>query len=73
MKALLLTAMTAVETTAAAAESGIKIAISPDAFLKTLPMMGKGMLGILIVIAVIMLVIFAFNRIFKPKKDDGAK
>lgn len=54
----------------AAAESSIQLSFSPDAFLKSLPMMGKGMLGIFIVIIVIYLVILLFNRVFKPRKKD---
>lgn len=54
----------------AAAETGMKLSFSPDAFLKTLPMMGKGMLGIFVVIVVIYLVILLFNKVFKPRKKD---
>lgn len=38
------------------------------ALLESLPIMGKGMLGIFAVIAVIYIVIIVFNRVFKPKK-----
>lgn len=36
-----------------------------DAFLQTLPMMGKGMFGIFFVIFIIYLVIKLMNKIFK--------
>lgn len=39
------------------------MSINVDAFLKTLPIMGKGMLGIFIVTLVIILVITILNRI----------
>lgn len=37
--------------------------INVDAFLKTLPIMGKGMLGIFIVTLVIILVIAVLNKV----------
>ena len=44
--------------------------IDVPAFLQTLPMMLKGMLGIFAVILVIYGCIFLFNRIFKEKKEE---
>ena len=67
MKYLLLSAASAASNSAAV-EGGIQLSFSPEAFLKSLPMMGKGMLGIFVVIVVIYLVIMLFNKAFKPKK-----
>ncbi len=36
---------------------------SPEAFVTSLPIMGKGMLGIFIVTAIIVLVIYLLNKI----------
>lgn len=55
---------------AAATESTMQLSFSPDAFMKSLPMMGKGMLGIFVVIVVIYIVIMLFNKAFKPRKKD---
>ncbi len=41
-----------------------------DAFLQTLPMMGKGMAGIFIVIILIMLCTYGLNKVFSGKKDE---
>lgn len=38
-----------------------------EAFLNSLQYMGKGMLGVFLVIAVIIVCIYALNHIFKPK------
>ena len=54
----------------AAAESTMQLSFNPDAFLKSLPLMGKGMLGIFVVIVVIYIVIMLFNKAFKPRKKD---
>lgn len=43
-----------------------------DGFLQSLPVMGKGMLGIFIVIGVIMLIVMLLGKIF-PAKDDDEK
>lgn len=43
------------------------MSINVDAFLKTLPIMGKGMLGIFIVTLVIILVITILNKITTSK------
>lgn len=40
-----------------------------DAFLQTLPVMAKGMAGIFIVTAVIILSILLLNRLFSGKSD----
>jgi hypothetical protein len=40
-----------------------------DALKETLPVMGKGMLGIFIVIVLIYLTITIANAVTKPKKD----
>jgi len=48
----------------------MQLSFNPDAFLKSLPMMGKGMLGIFVVIVVIYIVIMLFNKAFKPRKKD---
>lgn len=47
------------------------MSINVDAFLKTLPIMGKGMLGIFIVIAVLILLIMLLNKVTAKigKKD----
>ena len=39
------------------------------AFMTSLPIMGKGMLGIFVVIGVIALLVGALGRIFPDKKD----
>jgi hypothetical protein len=41
-----------------------------DALKETLPVMGKGMLGIFIVIVLIYLTITIANAVTKPKKDE---
>lgn len=40
-----------------------------DLFLETLPVMGKGMLGIFIVTGIIILSMVILNKISKEKKD----
>lgn len=40
-----------------------------DAFLRSLPMMGKGMLGIFAVTAVIILAVVLLNKLTGKKKD----
>ena len=42
-----------------------------NAFLNALPFMGKGMLGIFIVTALIVLVVNALNNIPEKKKNDN--
>lgn len=42
--------------------------ISVENFLNTLPLMGKGMLGIFVVIAVIILVVYILNKVTAPKE-----
>lgn len=44
-----------------------------DNFLKTLPIMGKGILGIFIVIIVIVFAVFLLELLFPPKKKNGSK
>lgn len=44
--------------------------IDVDAFLESLSMMGIGMLGIFVVIAVIMICMYALTGIFKDKGDN---
>ncbi len=43
--------------------------INVDAFLKTLPIMGMGMLGIFIVTGVIILLIIILRNLTKPKDE----
>lgn len=42
-----------------------------DAMLKTLPIMGKGMLGIFIVTCVIILCITVLNKLFSKKDNEN--
>ena len=42
--------------------------INVENFLTSLPILGKGMLGIFIVTAVIVLAVYALNFTFKPKQ-----
>ena len=44
-----------------------------NGFLETLPIMGKGMLGIFIVTGVIILCVYALNAIFSPKNKKSGK
>ena len=44
--------------------------ITPDTFLQTLPMLAKGMVGIFIVTALLVLSIMVMNRLTAPKKDE---
>jgi len=41
-----------------------------DAFLNSLPMMGKGMLGIFVVTLVIILMITLLNKLTAPKQSE---
>lgn len=43
------------------------LAFNPTQFLKNLPYMGKGMLGILIVMSIIILVTVLLNKVFSKK------
>lgn len=43
-----------------------------DNFLQSLPIMGKGMIGIFIVIGVIMVIVVILGKLF-PDKDDDKK
>ena len=53
--------------------SMMELTLKPETLLgETLPMMGKGMLGIFIVIGVIILVVYLLNNVFKPKDDQSA-
>ena len=47
--------------------------MNTDLFLKTLPMMLYGMLGILLVIAVIYLITIMLTAIFSKKKNERKK
>lgn len=40
-----------------------------DAFLNSLPIMGKGMLGIFIATAIMVLLMYLLTQMTKPKKD----
>lgn len=44
--------------------------LNVELFLQTLPLMGKGMLGIFVVTAVIILAIVALNKLTAPKDSD---
>ena len=44
-----------------------------DLFLQTLPLMGKGLLGIFIVTGVIVLCINGLNKVTAPKADTSTK
>lgn len=44
--------------------------LNVELFLQTLPLMGKGMLGIFAVTAVIILSIVALNKLTAPKDSD---
>ena len=48
-------------------QASINIQFQPENLSKTLPMMGKGMLGIFVVIAVIIAIVYALNSITNPK------
>ncbi len=54
----------AVETTAAAGG----IAFTPENIMETAPIMGKGMLGIFVVMGIIILCVSGLNKISDPKK-----
>lgn len=55
-------------------DTGMSIQFSPDTLLgETLPMMGKGMLGIFIVIGFIICVVYLLNRLFKPRESQTDK
>lgn len=66
----------AAETTTAAAEGDLSaLKFSVENFLNSLPIMGKGMLGIFIVTIVIILVVGILNKVTAPKakKDKEQK
>ena len=47
-----------------------KFAVTPDKFIDALPIMGKGMIGIFIVMGIIILCVSGLNHIgSKPKKE----
>lgn len=46
----------------------MKIDFNVDKLMESLPLMGKGMLGIFVVISVIMLTIFILNKTTSTKK-----
>ena len=52
----------------AAAESTMQLSFDPDAFLKSLPLMGKGMLGIFVALVVIMIFVWIMAKIGGGKK-----
>lgn len=58
------------EQTTAAAEQAMqyKFAITPDNFVDALPIMGKGMLGIFIVMAIIILCVMLLNNLTSPDR-----
>ena len=43
---------------------------TPDVFVQTLPMLGKGMVGIFVVTAIIVLSIMAMNKITGRKSEE---
>lgn len=45
-------------------------AVTPDKFLESLPIMGKGMLGIFLVMGIIILCITLLNKISNREKKD---
>ena len=45
--------------------------LNVELFMQTLPMMGKGMLGIFIVTIVLILGILVMNKVTAGRKDDG--
>ena len=50
--------------------STMEIRFQPDTLLsETLPMMGKGMLGIFVVIGVIILIVHLLNRVSNPREQ----
>lgn len=59
------------ETTAVQDEAPkMEIKVQPDTLVsETLPMMGKGMLGVFIVIAVIIAIVYILNTLTKPKEN----
>lgn len=61
---------TLVETTAAAAGG---IGFTPENLLETAPIMGKGMLGIFIVMGIIIACVSALNNFSGPKKKKEKK
>ncbi len=56
----------AVETTAAAGG----IAFTPENLMETAPIMGKGMLGIFIVMGIIIACVSGLNKFSNPKKKE---
>ncbi len=64
---------TIIETTAAVTEAAGGIGFTPENLLETAPIMGKGMLGIFIVMGIIILCVSGLNalgtRQKKEKKD----
>ncbi len=58
-------------TTAAATEAaGSAFSFTPEGFLNTLPIMGKGMLGIFIVIGIIILCVALLNNLTAPDRKE---
>ncbi len=60
--------LAAEETTQAVTEVEHSIGFTPDAFLNSLPYMGKGMFGIFLVTALIISTVVVLNNITLPKK-----
>ncbi len=53
-----------------ASSTGFQFGIYPDKFLESLPIMGKGMLGIFIVTGIIVLIVGALNKMPEKKQKD---
>ena len=53
-----------------AAESGLNFNFEPKKFVEMLPYMGKGMLVIFAIIAVIIVATVVINKLFSKKKED---
>lgn len=56
--------------TAATEAYHYEFAVTPDKFLESLPIMGKGMLGIFLVMGIIILCITLLNKFSNKEKKD---
>ena len=64
---------TILETTAAVAETAGGIGFTPENLAQTAPIMGKGMIGIFIVMGIIILTVAILNHATAPKKPKENK
>lgn len=66
----MLNAASSVAETAESVNSGINLEFEPHRFIDMLPYMGKGMLVIFVIIAVIIVATVIINKSFSKKKDE---